>query len=197
MTAFQDQLASPHAGVLYLVELQCMTETVRMTNWTHALQWGGHEWRGFGSLLSVSQIESTEQLQWPAVDLGLNISNPAHLRLALGHVQEYRGRPVTIRFVLLDDEARMVGEPEVVWAGLMDQMRVKTGTPDDGSGQAEDGAVVLRCEMVGRDSRAATSLRLTHAQQIARHPGDTGLSRIEQLTGQPVTWLSKRFQTQE
>ena len=52
----------------------------------------------------------------------------------------------------------------------------------------------MRCEMSGRDTRAPMSLRLTHAQHIARHPGDYFLSRIERMAGQPQVWLSKRFQ---
>ena len=44
------------------------------------------------------------------------------------------------------------------------------------------------------DRSGAQGLRLNHAQQITRYPTDTGLSRIEELTGKPRPWLSKKFQ---
>jgi len=187
----ETQLASPHAGVLYLVEMQFLSGTSRVTNWSHNLVWAGYTWLGLGSVLNVSQITETERLEYPALELGLNIANSAQLALALGTVAEYRRRPIILYRGVLDDELRVVGDPEVAWSGEMDQCRVKTGNGED-----DGGAIALRCEIAGRDNRAAQSLRLNNAQQQARFPGDTGLSRIEQLTGKPVTWLSKRFQKQ-
>lgn len=183
------QLASPHAGVLYLVEMQFSTLTYRFTNWTHTVAWAGHDWLGYGAVVSIAQVSESESVQWPALDIGLNIANPAMLALALGNVATYRRRPINLYFAVLDDQLRAVGEPELIWAGEMDQVRVKTG-----DGEGEGGAVSMRCEIPGKDGRGPQSLRLNNAQQQARYPGDTGLSRIEALSGQPVTWLSQKFQ---
>lgn len=191
MTAVDSQLASRHVPVLYLVEMQFTTGTLRYTTWTHHLAWAGHNWLGLGSLLSVSTVTESERLQYPPMELGLNIANSAQLALALGQSHTYRGRPVTLYRCVLDDELRAIGEPEVAWAGLMDQVRLKTGNGED-----EAGAVVLRCEMPGKDRRGPQSLRMNNAQHQARFPGDTFFSRIEQLNGQPTTWLSKKFQRQ-
>lgn len=182
------QLESDHAGLLYLVELEFTSGTQRITNWSHNLEWMGHTWIGI-SVLSVSAISESERLEYPALELGLSIANPSHLALALGAVALYRGKPITLYQAVLDDELRAVGDPEIAWVGVMDQIRLKTG-----DGEQEEGAVSLRCERPGRDGRGATSLRLNDAQHRARHPGDTFLSRIEALTGKPVVWLSKRFQ---
>ena len=103
----------------------------------------------------------------------------------------YRNRPATVWLGVLDDDLKLALSPgpQLYWAGVMDQVRIATG-----DGEGEPGAVVMRCENPCRDSRGPLNLRLNHAQHIARHPGDTGLSRIEQLTGQPQVWLSKKFQ---
>lgn len=183
------EISRQHAGVLYLVEMHFSTGVQRVTNWTHNLDWMGHQWIGLGALVSVSQIEDSEALAYPAMELGLNITNAAQLALALASPSTYRGRDVVIYHGLLDDELRVLGEPDVAWAGAMDQVRVKTGNGDD-----DQGAVAMRCEIPGRDSRGVTSLRLNDAQHQARFPGDTGLSRVEALTGKPVTWLSVKFQ---
>lgn len=184
-----EMLASGHVPVVYLIEAQFVSGTLRLNTWGHALDWMGATWAGLNCVSSLSTISDGEALAYPALEIGLSIANPGLLALALGNAADYRRRPITVWEAVLDDELRPQDTPELCWAGLMDQVRVKTG-----DGEKTAGSVVLRCELPGRDSRAAQGLRLNHAQQQERHPGDTGLSRIEQLTGQPRTWLSKKFQ---
>ena len=183
------ELAGRGPAFVYLIELGFASGTHHVSSWNHAIDWAGHTWLGLSSLLSVSAVTESEQLQYPGLELGLNVANSALLALALGSVAEYRRRPITLYRGVLDEQLRPVDAPELAWAGLMDQVRLSTG-----NGEGDPGGLVLRCELPGRDGRAAQGLRLNHAQQQARHPGDTGLSRIEQLTGQPRPWLSKRFQ---
>jgi hypothetical protein len=185
------QLASPHAGMLYLVEMQFTSGTSRFTTWTHSITWDGQTWLGFGGVVGVSQLSEGTRLEYPVVEVALNVANPAVLALALGNAAEYRGKPIIIRRGVLDDELKFVELPEVVWSGKMDQARIKTG-----DGEADEGGVAMRCEVPGRDGRGVQSMRLNNAQHQAQWPGDTFLSRIERLTGQPVPWLTKRFQRQ-
>lgn len=193
MSTRDEALAAPHAGVLLLLQMDFRSGTQRLTNWSHSLDYFGHTWRGLGPIVGVSVFTQTEELQYPSVDVQLNVADPSMLALALGGASEYRGQPITIWQGLLDDELQPAGEPEVIWAGLMDQVRFKTGT-----GEEDDGAAaVMRCEMPGRDTRGPQTLRLTHAQQQARYPGDTFYSRIERMVGQPQVWLSKRFQRRD
>jgi hypothetical protein len=193
MTTRDEALAAPHAGALLLVQMDFLTGTQRLTTWSHSVDYFGYTWTGLGNILSVSLVSQTEELQYPAVDVQLNVANPSQLSLALGSVAQYRNRTITIWQALLDDDLQPAGEPEVIWAGLMDQVRFKTGT-----GEEDDGAAaVMRCEMAARDGRAPQTLRLTHAQHLARHPDDTFLSRIERMIGQPQMWVSVRFQRQE
>lgn len=63
-----------------------------------------------------------------------------------------------------------------------------------GDGAEDKGALTMRCEQPGKDSRNAMSQRLTNQQQSKRYPGDTGLSRMAELAGGPQTWLTKKFQ---
>jgi hypothetical protein len=187
----ESQLAGPHAGLMYLVEMQFASATLRFTTWNHNVPALGQTWVGLGAITSVGTISEGERLEYPALEIGLQIADPAQLALALGPANEYRGRPVLLYEWVLDDELRAVEDPQLVWAGLMDQLRLKTG-----DGKREGAGAVMRCEVPGRDGRGAQSLRLNNAQQQARYPGDTGLSRMERMNGQPQTWLSKRFQKQ-
>lgn len=183
------QLASGHAPVVYLIQAEFVSGTLRLCTWGHALPWMGYTWTGMNGVMSLSTISDGEALAYPSLEIGLSIANPGLLALALGDAADYRQRPITVWEAVLDDELQPQDTPEVCWAGQMDQVRIKTG-----DGEKTPGSVVLRCELPGRDGRGPQGLRLNHAQQQARHPGDTGLSRIEQLTGQPRTWLSRKFQ---
>lgn len=183
------QLDSPHVPVLYLAELAFASGTVRLTNWGHAIDWLGHTWMALNAVVSVTPVRSSERLEYPALDVGLQVSNLSLLALALGSPSDYRGRDFTLYQAVLDDDLKQMDDPEVAWGGVMDTVRVATGNGEDDSG-----SLVLRCEQQGRDKRAAMSLRLNNAQHQRRWPGDTFLSRVETLAGRPVPWLSKKFQ---
>lgn len=182
-------LAGLTPNLCWLVELQFVSATMRRCSWGHNLTFGATEWIGLGGALNVSAVQTSESLEYPAVDVTLSVADPAWLSLALGQESEYRNRPITIYVGVLDEQLRPLSDPVLAWAGEMDSVRVRTG-----DGEGEFGAVVLRCEVPGRDGRHATSLRRNNAQHQARWPGDTGLSRIEALLGQQVPWLSRRFQ---
>lgn len=183
------QLASQHVPVLHLVELAFSTGIQRLTNWSHPLTWAGYTWSGTNCVSSVSPVKVSDRLEYPAMDLGLYPSNAAILATALSNPAEYRGKDATIYQAVLDDQLRPLGDPELAWFGQMSQVRVNSG-----DGEGNGGSILMRCEQQGRDTRAARSLRLNHAQHLQRNPGDTMLSRIEALSGKPVPWLSKRFQ---
>lgn len=192
MTTFDEQLAQDTAGGVYLAELHFTTGTAYLCSWSHNLDWAGHTWQGFGRLVSVSGVMDAEGLQYPALDLALAVQDPTLLALCRADVHTYRRQPVFVYLGQLDDQLRKVDEPQLVWSGLMDQVRLRTG-----DGGEEPATAMLRCELQGRDKRAPQSLRLNNAQQQQRYPGDTGLSRIEEMNGRPVSWLSTLFQRRD
>jgi hypothetical protein len=188
MTTAAQQRDTDHVPVLYLAQLDFTTGTQRYTTWGHKLTWGGFEWLAIG-MVSISTVKNSESLEYPAMDIGLQVGNPGLFALALESPATYRGRDITLYHAVLDDELRPTDDFELAWGGYMDQVRVNTG---DGAGNG--GSITLRCEMQGRDARLARTLRLNDAQHQARWPGDTFLSRIEGLAGKPTPWLSRRFQ---
>lgn len=187
MTVAQ-QLASGHVPLLYLAEMHFTTGVQRYTTWGHNLPWAGHTWLAVG-LVSVSPVKQGEKLEYPAMDIGLQVGSPSLFALTLENPATYRRRDINLYQAFLDDELKPLGDPELCWAGYMDQLRVHTG-----DGQGEGGSITLRCEMQGKDTRLVRSLRLNNAQHQARWPGDTFLTRVEALAGKPTPWLSRRFQ---
>lgn len=190
MSAHSDQMDAATAGVVYLVEMQFTTGTVRLCTWTHALDRMSVSWQGAGRLLSVSPLQDMEGGgQYPAMDIGLAVQDASLLALARGNVATYRSQPVKIYLSAFNDALQPVGEPELAWAGQMEQVRMRTG-----DGKKNPAMAVMRCELHGRDKRAPQTLRLNDAQHQARWPGDTFLSRVEELAGRPIPWLSVKFQ---
>lgn len=184
------QLASSHASELWLIEAHFASGVYRFTNWNHNVGWQGQTWLGLKVVVAMGRMSESEEIAWPSMEIGLNLANPSLLALARGPVSEYRGRLIVAYMGVLDDDLRLYDEPEEpYWVGKMDQVRLVTG-----DGKKTPASAVLRCEVPGRDSRHAQSLRMNDAQQQARYPGDTGLSRMEQLVGKPVPWVSARFQ---
>ncbi|MCV2349331.1 hypothetical protein [Paucibacter sp. Y2R2-4] len=189
MSTHSEQVAAPTAGLVYLVEMQFTTGTVRLCSWSHSLEALGQSWQGAGRLMSVSGLQDAEGLQYPAVDLGLAVQDPSLLALCRGSVNTYRRRPVLIYLGAMNSVLQLQGTPELLWSGLMDQVRLRTGDGADQAAQA-----VMRCELQGRDKRAPQSLRLNNAQHQARFPGDTFFARVEEFGSKPQPWLSIRFQ---
>jgi hypothetical protein len=184
----EQQRASTNVPVLFLAEMHFTTGVQRFTTWSHNLPFDGHSWLAVG-MVSVGAVKTGERLEYPAMDIGLQVGNPTLLALALESPSTYRWRDITLYQAFLTDDLQPLGEPELCWAGYMDQVRVNTG-----DGEQNKGSISLRCEMQGRDTRMARSLRLNNAQHQLRWPGDTFLSRIETLGGKPTPWLSRRFQ---
>lgn len=186
------QVQQPGSGVALLAEMHFSTGTLRYSTWGGPLMALGSQWQYLpAGLVKVSEVRSSEGIEYPALDLTLGVPDPAILALAIGQEATYRGRGINLFLCVMDHAFRVVDEPQLVWAGQMDQVQMSTG-----DGEEDMGAITLRCEQPGKDSRNAMSQRLSDQQHRKRFPSDTGLSRLAELAGGPQTWLTKRFQEQ-
>lgn len=186
------QAAIPGSGAALLAEMQFSTGIVRHSTWGGPLHVLGADWNYLpAGLVRISEVRASEGIEYPALDLMLAIPDPAILPLAVGAEHTYRGRPIYLYLCVMDHAFRVVDEPQLAWAGVMDQIQMSTG-----DGEEDMGAITLRCEQPGKDSRNAMSLRLSDQQHRKQYPSDTGLSRLAELSGGPQTWLTKRFQEQ-
>jgi hypothetical protein len=189
VSAVDVQLAKAATPIAYFVELAFSTGTVRLTTWGVTINWGGFDWIGLGSIVGISKVAVSERPQYPAVDLSLSVGNPSILTLARGNVETYRGLDANVYRYILTDNNTYAGDPDLIWAGEMSQVRLDTG-----DGKTKGASITLRCEQRGRAQTNSTSLRIVAAQQEQRFPGDTALRHKEELMGQPQVWLSKKFQ---
>lgn len=186
----------PVVGAQWLAELLFSTGTLRLTTGPLDVQASGYTWSGVGALGSISAVGESADGQADKITLSLSIVDSAMLAAALADPATYRGRTVRLYLQLTNEQFQPVGNPVMRWAGVMDRVTIRRDTASTESGAA-GGAIEMQCMRRGFDrSRAYMGLRLTHAQQQARFPGDTGLRYVRKLIEQPSLWLSKRFQQQ-
>jgi hypothetical protein len=182
----QAELEKPVTRIVYFVELDFRDSTQYLCTANVSITWGGHEWIGLGSMGAISPIEESEGVESKSLTFTLNVAQNSVLALAVGDVEQYRGRNAKMHFVPLDESFQPVGIPVVCWRGIMDTMAVSV----DG----EDGGITLKCETSAYGLKRQPGLRLNAAQQKSRYPSDTGLDYLTDLIANPQIWLSKKFQ---
>ncbi|EFI63724.1 MULTISPECIES: hypothetical protein [Comamonas] len=183
------QAQRPATAVALLAEMQFTTGAMRLSTWEGSLQALDHDWAYLPGVMGISGVQQAENIEYPAIDVSLALPDSSILTLAVGSEKTYRGRLFRLYMAIMDDELRLVDDPQLLYVGVMDQVQMSTG-----DGGEDKGALTMRCEQPGKDSRNAMSQRLTNQQQSKRYPGDTGLSRMAELAGGPQTWLTKKFQ---
>lgn len=182
----QAALEQPVVAVAYFAEFDFKSAPVRVCNFNQNQSWGGHDWRGMGLIGSVSDVTESDGLESSPLNFTLSVADLTVLALAVGPVEEYRGRRAKMWMCPLDDKFHLVGDPVICWRGVMDMMTVGV----DGG----DGKIVLKCETSVFGLKRRPSLRMNAAQQKIRHPNDTGFAYQSDLISNPAVWLSRRFQ---
>jgi hypothetical protein len=187
------RIASTVRAVAWLVDLDFAPAMVRYTNWPLDVTVGANTYLGLGTLAEVGTVAESENTSAETITLGFQVQ-PAVLAATLASPENYRGRRVQLWLQLFDDAFQPAGAPVLRWAGTMQPVKV-TREPSPATGGASTGRIELPCTRSGMARvRHAQGLRLSHAQQQQRYPGDLGLAYMHTLIEQPSLWLSKRFQ---
>lgn len=185
-----DRLSDRHVPILYLIKLELTSETLYLTNWDQSIDWDGHTWQALSITPRISNMSESSNLESQALDISLSPISSEMLSLALGQVDEYRGKPCSIYMAVLDDNFAQLGDPILRWYGYMDTMTIATNSDESGM----SGAINLRCETGMHSLSRLKTYRMNNAQQQSRVPGDKGFEYVERLMAEPYTWLSVKFQ---
>lgn len=192
-------LESPAVGEAWLVDLYFSEGTYRLTNWPVSLERPTPEgqtatYTALGPQLAIGAIAASEDAGPAAVALSLPLA-PGMLAATLGNVEAYRGRRARIRYQVMHPETlQPVGAPIALYVGEMQPVKV-TRTSPSGVGGSVGGRVEMQLTRAGTSAaRRRDGSRLTHAQQMQRHPGDMGLQYIAELVRGETPWLTVAFQ---
>lgn len=182
----QAELQKAVTRAVYFVQLEFASSTQYVCTANQTITWGGHDWLGFGTVGGISPIEESEGVESRALTFTLNVAQQSILALAVGSVEEYRGKTAKMYFCPLDESFQLVGTPQLCWRGIMDLMAIGV--------EGEEGKITLKCETSAYGLKRQPSLRLNAAQHKKRHPADTGFDFLTDLIANPSTWLSVKFQ---
>lgn len=189
-TAGDAQLDSGVYADCYLVDLHFSDGIVYLSTLPVPRTIAGHDYIGVG-VLRVDTISTSEDGRPDKVKFSIPLTDETLLGYLLGSVQGYRGREIWVWKQILTADFAPVGDRALEWRGYMDPVGIRRQRAEG----SITGSIELPCHRVGMaQARRAEGLRITHAQQQARYPGDKGCEYIATLLEEPTTWLSKKFQ---
>lgn len=197
------EIQSSHIQPAYLVELLFDTGTLRLWTGYGVLKWNGEEFFGGGNLISISDMDETQDIEAKGLVCTLN-GIPSNI-IALALSERSRGRKFRLYFATVETKSYIATEqdqgrieledgegyillenqliapnPYRLFSGLMDVIEIS----DNGS----DAFVRLNVEnnlIVGRRAKVS---RYTKEEQRKLYPNDKGLDFINQLQDKEVTW---------
>ena len=185
-TSQQTELEKPVTRTIYFLELQFLSTTSYICSANVTLHWNSHDWVGLGTIGSISAVEESEGVESKSLTFTLNVAQTSVLALAVGDVEEYRGKNAKMYFCPLNESFQLIGTPVQCWRGIMDTMAISV--------EGEGGGIQLKCETSAYGLKRQPGLRLNSAQQKSRYPTDTGLDYLTDLIANPVVWASAKFQ---
>lgn len=181
----QSELEKAVTRVVYFCEFRFAAGTIYACSANQNISWGGYDWLGLGSVGAISPIEESEGVEAKSMTFTLNVTQPGYLNLAIGAVENYRGKSAKMYFCPLDESFQLVGTPQLCWSGIMDLMVVGV--------EGDEGKITLKCETSAYGLKKQPSLRLNAAQHKRKYPNDTGLDYLTDIIANPVVWTSKKF----
>lgn len=177
-TANEAQTIAATVRPLVFAELDFSDGFVRAHSGLGTLTWGGHDWLGVGEMGSVGEVEEGVDVAARGLTLALNGIPSTVLPKALE--ANYRGRAARLYIGFLGDSGALVADPYQVFGGRMDTMQIEDA--------GETGSITVQCENRLIDFKRCRVSRYTNEEQIARYPGDLGLSFIAGIADKTLRW---------
>lgn len=176
------ELASGHrVRVATLFAMDFSSGTQRFWDGVGYLQADGHDWLGFGQLISVSGLEQSRGLGAPQTTFTLSGVDDNLIAIAVNSAAEVTGNPVTVYLQFLSSAGVPLDDPIAIWAGTMDTLSFSAGVKDQ--------SITLTAETLFVDRTRAPYGYYSDTDQRARWPLDRGLEFTASLIFRTVNWL--------
>ncbi|TXH19018.1 MAG: hypothetical protein E6R03_01225 [Hyphomicrobiaceae bacterium] len=171
--------------------------TVRMWSGIGNLIWDGETWLGGGSLLGISEISETREIEARGTSITLSGIPSALLSVALA--EDYQDRPLKLWLGFLtpeswgdfssefgDDFSRrysggeVIADPVLLFSGRMDVMEI--------SESGETAQITIGVENRLIDLRKVRERRFTPEDQKSVYPDDKGFDFVPVIQDAPLLW---------
>lgn len=177
-TANTAQTVATVVRPLVFAELDFSDGVVRVHNGLGSVTWGGNAWSGVGEFGGVGEIEEGVDVAARGLSLALNGIPSTILPTALA--ANYRGRSAKLYIGFLNTFGALVDDPYQIFGGRMDTMQIEDA--------GESGSISVQCENRLIDFKRCRVSRYTNEEQLARYPGDLGLSFIAGIADKTLRW---------
>jgi len=180
-TAIVNRLGADHQELFFAIKAEFDTSTIRLWTGMDDLTIGGATYTGAGDLLSISDVEETQELMSSGITLTLSGMDDTVLNYAL--TENYQNRPITLYLGYLAGSTNETVGTLTLFKGRMISMSVNDN-PDGSS-------VILDCENRLIDLNRPSNLRYTKDSQEFLFSGDKGFDRVASLQDKEIVWGQK------
>lgn len=180
-TAIVNRLGADHQELFFAIKAEFDTSTIRLWSGMDDLTIGGATYTGAGDLLSISDVEETQELMSSGITLTLSGMDDTVLNYAL--TENYQNRPITLYLGYLAGSTNETVGTLTLFKGRMISMSVNDN-PDGSS-------VILDCENRLIDLNRPSNLRYTKDSQEFLFSGDKGFDRVASLQDKEIVWGQK------
>lgn len=179
---FQGAVVGAVLHPILLIEAYFDSGTMRLWNGIGDLSYGGETYYGAGSLIAVSQITETRNIEARGATLSLSGIPTTFLSLALS--EDYQDRKVVQRLALLDDTGAIIADPYTIFSGKMDVMQITDG--------GDTATIVVSAENDLIALKRPNERRRTPEDQKLKYTGDTFFDGVAKLQDAEIVWGGKQ-----
>lgn len=138
---------------------------------------GAKTYQGVGTLLNISSIEETSEMDARGATISLSGIPSEFIAVALA--EPFQGRPCRIYFGVTSNPSQYVE----IFSGEVDQMPIQEG--------ADTATISVLVENIMVRFERPIVRRLTKEDQQSRYPTDKGLNYVASLQDKPIYWGRK------
>jgi hypothetical protein len=162
-----------------LVEMQFDSGTVYVCSLDRNITFSGNSYLGVGNFGKIGMTKETAQAEASGVSMELSGIPNTYINAAKD--EEYHGRTVIVRQGFLDSNFALsgIGDPAILFQGIIDQMMITVGNTSTVVLTAEDDWI--------RWEEPIKSL-YTNEEQQHLYAGDLGLEFVNQVVDKQLIW---------
>lgn len=178
------KLAEDQQNIVFAIKAEFDTDDILLNTGIGDLVIDGDTYEGAGQLLSISEIEDSNDLKSAGVTFSITGMDQQVLSYAL--TENYQNRPITLLMAFISGGTDQVSASMVLYKGRMVQMNIS----DDPNGAS----ISLQTENRLMDLRRPSNYRYTKESQASLYAGDNSLNEVAKIQDMKINWGRGRNQ---
>ena len=172
-----NRLSNDNQNIAYAVDLEFDSGELNLWTGIGDFTSGSKTYTGAGELLTISNIEETNELA--STNLTISISGLNSDIVSYATTEDYQNRPITLKLFFFHAGTTEEIESMILFKGRMDTLTVNDG---------DAFSVVISAENKLIDLTRPKNLYYTPETQEFLHSGDKGLEFVPKIQEQSLNW---------